>query len=126
MTITDKNIIKLLTGLLLLVIVFHLLIIVKIIPYSIAWGGRLQSDQEMYVFECISIALNLFLIWVLWLKARKPKSKYINIILWIFFFIFSLNTIGNLFAHTNFEKFFSIITLVFALLLLKMLVKKKQ
>lgn len=125
MTITDKNTIKLLTGLLVLVIAFHSLILVKIIPYSIAWGGRLQSDQEMYVFESISIGLNLFLIWVLSLKIKNPQNKYINIILWIFFFIFSLNTIGNLFAHTNFEKFFSIVTLAFALLLLKVLLKKK-
>lgn len=125
MTITDKNAIKLLTGSLILVTVFHLLILVKIIPYSIAWGGRLQSDEEMYVFESISITINLFLVWILWLKSRNPQSRPVSIVLWIFFAIFALNTIGNLFAKTNFEKFFSIVTLAFALLLLKILVKKK-
>lgn len=125
MTTTDKNIINILIGLLFLVIIFHLLIVIKIIPFNIAWGGRLNSEQEMYVFEGLSIALNLFLIWVLSLKAKNPKNKYVNSILWVFFFIFSLNTIGNLFAHTNFEKFFSIITLVFALLILKIVLKRK-
>lgn len=125
MTATEKSIIKILIGLLFLVIIFHLLIIVKIIPFNIAWGGRLETEQQMYVFEGLSIAINLLLIWILSLKVKQPKNKYVNAILWIFFIIFSLNTIGNLFAHTNFEKGFSIITLVFALLILKILLKKK-
>jgi hypothetical protein len=121
-----KNIIRVLTGLLVLVIAFHFLILVKIIPFNIAWGGWLKSEQEMYMFESISITLNLFLIWILSLKAKNVKRKFIDITLWIFFVIFSLNTIGNLFAHTNFEKYFSILTLIFALLLLKILWKKND
>ncbi len=123
--ISQNNAIKLLIGLLSLVIVFHFLIIVKIIPFNIAWGGRLKSDQEMYVFEGISIVINLFLIWVLSLKLKNVKGKLINIMLWIFLGIFTLNTIGNLFAQTNFEKFFSILTFVFALLILRILIKNK-
>lgn len=126
MMITHKNTIRVLTGLLVLVIAFHLLILFKIIPFNIAWGGRLKSGQEMYVFESISIVLNLFLIWILSLKAKKVKHKFIDISLWVFFVIFSLNTIGNLFAHTNFEKYFSILTLIFALLLFKILWKKND
>ena len=123
--ISQNNAIKLLIGLLSIVIVFHFLIIVKIIPFNIAWGGRLKSDQEMYVFEGISIVINLFLIWVLSLKLKNVKGKLINIMLWIFLGIFTLNTIGNLFAQTNFEKFFSILTFVFALLILRILIKNK-
>lgn len=125
MTITHKNIIKILTGLLVLVIAFHFLILFKIIPFNIAWGGRLKSEQEMYEFESISIILNLFLIWILSLKAKNSKHKFVDITLWVFFVIFSLNTIGNLFADTNFEKYFSFLTLIFAILLLKILLKKK-
>jgi len=123
--ISQNNAIKLLIGLLSIVIVFHFLIIVKIIPFNIAWGGRLKSDQEMYVFEGISIVINLFLIWVLSLKLKNVKGKLINSMLWIFLGIFTLNTIGNLFAQTNFEKFFSILTFVFALLILRILIKNK-
>lgn len=117
----SKNLIRILTGLLGLVIAFHILILLQIIPFNIAWGGRLKSLQEMYLFESISIALNLFLIWMLLLKVKGGKRKIIDIILWVFFVIFSLNTIGNLFAKTNFEKYFSILTLIFAILLLKIL-----
>lgn len=125
MMFKNEKAIKLLIGLLSLVIVFHILVLLQIIPYNISWGGRLKTVQEMYVFEIVSIALNLFLIWIVWLRAKNVKSKIVNIILWVFFGIFSLNTIGNLFAQTTFEKYFSILTLIFALLILKILIKKK-
>ena len=120
-----ENVIKLLIGLLSIVVIFHILVLLQIIPYNIAWGGRLKTVQEMYVFEIVSIALNLFLLWIVWLRAKNVKSKTVNIILWVFFGIFSLNTIGNLFAQTTFEKYFSILTLIFALLILRVLIKKK-
>lgn len=123
---TQKIIIRILTGMLALVIAFHFLIFFKIIPFNIVWGGRLQSEQEMYMFEGVSIILNLLLIWILSLKAKNVNRKYVDIILWIFFIIFSLNTIGNLFAQTNFEKYFSILTLIFALLLWKILREKNE
>ena len=54
--------IKIFLGLLFSVILFHICIIIKIIPYNIAWGGRLTNDNEMYVFESISILINVFFI----------------------------------------------------------------
>jgi len=121
-TVKVKNIaFRLLTALLTVVVLFHLCLLVKLIPYSIAWGGRLENDTQMYVFETISILINVFLIIVLFLKMKiinhRFSDKFLNNILWVFLTIFLLNTIGNLFAKTNFEKYFSILTLVFALLI---------
>ena len=117
-------------GLLSIVIVFHLCIVVKLIPYDITWGGRLKNDYEMYVFEAVSIIINLFLISILLMKGNYLKfqfnEKIINIILWIFFFIFIINTIGNIFAKTIFEKLFSVLTLISAILIWNILKNKKQ
>jgi len=81
----NNPLLKLLLALLSIVIVFHLCILFKIIPYTIAWGGRLQNDSEMYVFEVISIAINLFLGFVLLMKSNYLKfyfkEKIVNIIL---------------------------------------------
>lgn len=121
--ISYKNAIRLLIVLLSIVIVFHLLILVKIIPFDIAWGGRLKSEQEMYIFESISITLNVFLIWILSMKMKNRRKKLVNFILMVFFIIFSLNTIGNLLAHTTIEKYFSILTFIFAILIFRILYK---
>jgi hypothetical protein len=43
--------------------------------------------------------------------------KIVNITLWTFLILFSLNTVGNIFAETNFEKFFTLVTLAFAILI---------
>jgi len=121
--------IKIFLGFQIAIILFHLCIITKIIPYNITWGGRLQNDTEMYVFETISILVNLFLCWILLMKVNLVKyrfpSQVVNVILWIFFVIFVLNTIGNIFAKTFFEKQFAFLTGAFSILLLIILKKKK-
>ena len=71
-----KTSIHILLGLLVMVILFHIAVIVKAIPYNIAWGGRLQNDQEMYVFEVISILINLLLGLVLLMKANYIKFRF--------------------------------------------------
>ena len=124
-----NNKVKIFLGLLLAVILFHICIILKIVPYDIAWGGRLTNDAEMYVFEIISILINIFLFIILLMKddiiEYKFSDKVINVILWTFFVIFVLNTIGNIFAKTFFEKFFAILTGLFAILIWNIIMKKK-
>lgn len=103
------------------VLLFHICIVARICPYDIAWGGRLKSDPEMYVLETISILVNLIFSFVLLLRGRyiKPilSRKVVHVLLWIFFLIYSLNTIGNLFSVTAFEKYFAILTCLFAVLI---------
>ena len=114
-------------GFLSLVIIFHFCIIAKVIPYTIAWGGQIQNDTEMYVFETISIIVNLFLGFILLMKGNYLKfqfsEKAMNVVLWGFLVIFILNTVGNIFAKTDFEKLFAGLTLLFALLIWKILRK---
>jgi hypothetical protein len=104
-----------------LVTVFHLLILVRLIPYEITWGGNLKTVEEMYVFETLSILINLFFVFILLQKGEYIRyvmgRKTVNIILWIFFVLFTLITIGNLFAETNFEKYFTLLTLLSSVLI---------
>lgn len=124
-----NNSIKIFLGLLILIILFHLCIITKIIPYNITWGGKLTNDTEMYVFETISILINVFLLLVLLMKGNFVQYKFsaqvINTILWIFFAIFILNTIGNVFAKTLLVKQFAFLTGFFSVLLWMIIMKKK-
>lgn len=127
----DKQIaIKTMLGILSFVVLFHFLILFKIIPYSITWGGKLKNDSEMYVFESISIVINAMLMIALLIKGKlinyQMNHKIINGILWFFLVVFLLNTIGNLFANTSIEKLFSILTLLFVCLLWVILKKKRD
>ena len=116
-----KLTIKVLLWLIAAVSLFRLGILIKIIPYEITWGGKLKNDAEMYLWESRARLINLFLTYVLLIKgeyvSKLISTKVVNIILWIFLFIFGLNTLGNIFAETLFEKSLSLLTLVFTFLL---------
>jgi hypothetical protein len=122
--------IKLVLGILIAVILFHVCIMLKIIPYQITWGGRLKSDAEMYVFESISILINLFLSLVLCMNgdyiSYKFSDKFITVVLWFFVILFAANTLGNLFAKTNLEKTFALLTLISSFLLWQIVRSKKE
>lgn len=113
-----------------LIIVFHLGIIVKVIPYDIAWGGRLKDDNDMYVFELISVFVNLILVAILMIKQGalkiQLKQKIVNAILWVFLFVLILNTVGNLLSKRTFERVFSVATLVLALLIWNIVKKQAK
>ncbi len=125
----SQQAIKILLGILTAVLLFHLCIVFRIIPYEITWGGRLKSDQEMYVFESMSIAINLLFMLVLAIRGNYIKAiippKGVHIVLWILFGLFCLNTVGNLFAKTNFERYLTILTLATVWLLWVILRKRK-
>ena len=122
---TSKLAIKIMLWLITIVTLFHLAILIKIIPYEITWGGRLKNDSEMHVFETISILINIFLGLVVMIKGERLPAfipmKVVNIILWVFLIIFGLNTIGNIFAKTHIEKSLAIVTLFFSYLIFTIL-----
>ena len=110
-------------------LVFHLLVILKVIPYAMVWGGRLQLDTDMYRFETVSLIVNMISLLVLMFKAGiiKPviPTLVINGALWIMFGLMALNTAGNLFSGNPLERIiFTPLTLVSAILLLVVLLKK--
>ena len=107
-------------------ILFHICILLKLIPYNIAWGGRLEDDAAMYRMEIFSLVLNLFFAWMVavqggFIAGNKQRSR---VVLWIFFVLFILNTIGNVFAQTTTEKLFAVLTLANVILLWFVLRKK--
>lgn len=95
------------TGLIQMIILFHLLIVLQLILYTMVWAGRLTNIQEIYVFEAISIFINLLLLLVILQKANYVKQVFpeqiLNAVLWLFVGIFALNTIGNLFSKNEAE-----------------------
>lgn len=106
--------IKLLVLISFLGFLFQFLILFNCIPYDITWGGRLKSDEQMYIFVSLGILINSFFIFTLLQKGEFINSlfteKITTIILWGFFGLFILNTIGNLLAKTFIEKGFALIT----------------
>ncbi|TGL24420.1 hypothetical protein EHQ46_04705 [Leptospira yanagawae] len=98
---------KILLSIFTLTSIFHILALLQIVPYKYLWGGRLQSLEEMYVMETISLLANIFFVYCSYLYLQYLNDSLVP--LWIrmvFGFIsaiFFLNTIGNLIAVTDLE-----------------------
>ena len=104
-----------------LLLVLHICILLKFIPYNVVWGGRLKSDTEMYRFEIVSILINLFFLFSIlvqsnFLTINFPK-KIMTIILWIMTALFLFNTFGNAISKNKIEqRVFTPITFILAIL----------
>ena len=128
--ISQKQAINITIALLTAVLVFHALVLTGVIPYEIVWAGKIKTAAEMRKLEVISILVNAFAIFILVLKAdyikHKVPVKILNAIIWLLAVLFSLNTIGNLFAESGFELyFFTPLTFILTVLCLRIVIEKK-
>lgn len=126
-----KVAISLFLTLLSLVLIFHFLVILKIIPYTIVWAGKIENDAQMALFESISILINLILFTAILVKGNilrlKINRKIIQVILYLFVVIFALNTVGNLFAKMSLETYiFTPLTFISAFLCLRIALEKSK
>lgn len=107
-----------------IIICFHITVLVGFVPYDMVWGGRLNSADEMIVFELSSIFINLVMIIMVNARIGKlkiPSIKVAGVFMWIFFVIFALNTIGNLLAKQSLETYiFTPVTCILAILMLRL------
>lgn len=113
-----------------IVIIFHALVLLRIIPFDIVWAGRLKSVEEMYVFESVSILINCLLIFIVLIKGSLIKSripiKIINGLLWFFVVLFALNTLGNLTSESNLETYIATpLTFILAILCWRIAIEPK-
>ena len=114
-----------------LMVLFHVLVMVQVIPYGMVWGGRLENSSQMLLFEAISIAVNLLMLGAVATSAGMVKVKInrglLKAALWTMFAVFLLNTIGNLLSNTETEKLiFTPLTLLLALFSLRLAISKEQ
>jgi hypothetical protein len=83
------------------------------------WGGRLTTTSQLLVFEASTLAVNLFIVWLIGMRVGYWKSvlsvKTIKIIFIVLSVLMTLNTLGNLAAKTAFEKTMAVPTLVSAI-----------
>ncbi|CAE7459671.1 KIF13B [Symbiodinium sp. CCMP2592] len=89
---------------------YHALILTGKVDYRYVWGGQLNSKDEMYTFEAISVSLNLLMLLLVltrggWLNACPClPASVLRALCAVFCGLFACNTVGNALAKTNFER----------------------
>lgn len=109
-------------------VLLHIGILLQWVPYDMVWAGRIDSVEEMYVFESISLLLNATLIILLYVKFKQLRegisSRIVDLTLWAYLLMFGLNTLGNLFAPSLLEKVLGTLFTLMAMYLCWLIVKK--
>jgi len=113
-----------------LLIIFHILVLLHIVPADIVWGGQNKgSATNLLTLEIIALFVTLvFVIFIAakmnYIKAGKFKTA-VNIGVWIIFVFLILNTVGNLASAVSFENMiFAPITLGLAFCALRLAIEK--
>jgi hypothetical protein len=114
-----------------LFVIFHLLILLRVIPFEMVWGGRLKNASQMLSFETVSIVINLIMLAGVGVYAGILQLKINPMVIkagfGIMFVLFLLNTIGNLSSENEWEKMvFTPLTLLLSLFSLRLALGKEQ
>src|ERR1700690_1975414 len=129
--ITDQFAINGLLTILSLFILFHLLVILNLIPFGVDWGGTMKDRSQMLTFETVSIIINILMLAVAGIKAGYLNiginQLIVRVILWIMFTLFVMNTLGNLLSGSQFEKIvFTPVTLILSIFSLRVAIIKDK
>jgi len=115
---------------LILLSIFHVLVLVGVIPSDFIWGGQIDGNiKNLYTLEIISLAVTIMFIFITIIKNRSLISeknvKLINIFVWVIFAYMLLNTLGNLASGVSTEKLiFTPISLLIAFFSLRLALEK--
>ena len=114
----------------ILLVIFHILILFKVVPSEIIWGGQIKDKSSIIIYEMIALFISLVFIMIIaikidYIKAVKLK-KVINIGIWVIFVYFVLNTIGNLASGVSVEKLiFAPITILLTIFAYRLAIEKQ-
>ncbi len=110
--------------------VFHVLVILGIVPSGVVWGGRIaDSSDNLVVLETTSLVVTI--IFALIIAARvgyvrvSRFGKVVHVGMWFVFAYFTLNIIGNLASSSSVETLiFTPVSLVLAFLASRVAIEK--
>ncbi|WP_247232893.1 hypothetical protein [Telluribacter sp. SYSU D00476] len=127
--ITERFALNGLLTIISLTIVFHVLVVLGVIPFEIVWGGRLQDRSQMLAFEIVSLGINLFMLAIICVRAGIVRINVhpmlTRVIFWAMFGLFLLNTVGNIFSNNSLERLiFTPLTLILSIFCFRVAVGK--
>ena len=113
-----------------LLFLFHLLVLLKVIPADIVWGGQIKGvPSNLVILETAALVITAVFLLITAAKTGYVQagrlSRLTNFGVWLIFIYLVLNTLGNLASGISFEKLlFAPITIILALCALRLAIEK--
>lgn len=113
-----------------LLFIFHVLVLLGVLPAEIVWGGMIQGTQtNLITLETIALAMTLLFMLIVaarigYIQAGR-LSGAVKVGVWLIFIFLLLNTLGNLASGVSFENLIAApITILLALCALRLAIEK--
>lgn len=110
-------------------ILFHLAILLNLLPGKIVWGGRMKSEQQLYLMEPVSLFINIMMLLLVirYANEKGRRFKGISILFMLMFIFFVINSIGNLFSLSFLEAIiFTPVSVLLALFSLRIFIETRS
>lgn len=123
--ISERTALYGLLAILSLFVILHLLILFRLLPYDLVWGGRAAGIAEVTALEVVALLINLLMLGAVAVRAgivRLPAGPiFLKIVFWVMFLFFLVNTVGNLVSNNRVEQaVFAPLTFLLALFCLRL------
>ncbi len=120
---------KITIAIIMLLIIFHILLLLGVVPSDIVWGGKVTDEETIIKLEIFSLVTSFMFLGVILLKINQDKlPKFKNTINYAVIVIcayFVFNIVGNLASEVTLEKLiFTPITVILSLLLFMLAIEK--
>ena len=97
-------------------LVLGFLVILGLISNKYVWGGRVTENSQLILLECTTFIVNGLILWFIAMRVgfmqQRVSTRRLPLRLFPLSIIMLLNTIGNIFAQTSFEKIMAIPTAI--------------
>jgi len=113
-----------------LLFLFHVLVLLKLIPATIVWGGQIKGvPANLVTLETVALLVTAVFILIVAAKVGYVQvgklSGAANVGVWLIFAYLLLNTLGNLASGISLEKLlFAPITIILAFCALRLAIEK--
>jgi len=113
-----------------LLAIFHVFVLLGVIPADIVWGGRIQGvPSNLLTLEAIAILLTLVFIVIIAAKTGYFQagrlSGAVSVGVWLIFVYLLLNTLGNLVSGVSFESLIAApVTIILAICAFRLAIEK--
>ena len=112
-----------------LLIIFHVLLLLGVVPSDIVWGGKVADEAIIIKLEIFSLVTSFIFLGIVLLRINQDKllkfKKSINYAVIVICAYFVFNIAGNLASEVTMEKLiFTPITVILSLLLFRLAIEK--
>jgi hypothetical protein len=113
-----------------LLAMFHLLVLVRVVPMTLVWGGRaVDAPVNPLLLEVVSLVVTLLFCLVVVARIGQFRSAALQTAgrycIWLVFIYFTFNIVGNLVSLSSLESLiFTPVSVVLAILALRLAIER--